>query len=356
MVRQLAENVSSIEVIVSLINDIASQTNLLALNATIEAARAGEAGKGFAVVAGEVKHLANQTARATDEITGKINNVRVGTDRAVLAIQAISSVIGEMNAIGSTVAAAVQQQTAATGEIARNIDQAAAGTREVSRSIGMVQGTARTTDQAAQEIDRAATSLARETVTLKSKVGGFLEAVRKGDSKNSENREYQDYVMKRAQEVSNLFEQAVKSGGISLEDLFDERYQQVAGSDPAQFVAKFTALTDRILPPVLESCFSLGQDVIFMAAVDRKGYLPTHNQRYSKPQGADPAWNAANALNRRIYDDKAGLAAARNTQPVLVQNYKRDMGDGVFASLVDISAPIMVNGRHWGALRLAYKV
>ena len=137
LINRLSENVTSIGEIVVLINSIASQTNLLALNATIEAARAGDLGKGFAVVAGEVKALANQTAKATDEIDAKIKAVRNVTADAVTATGSIAAVVKELSGISASVASAVEQQTAATGEIGRNIEEAAAGTEKVSRHIGV---------------------------------------------------------------------------------------------------------------------------------------------------------------------------------------------------------------------------
>ncbi|HIJ61290.1 MAG TPA: methyl-accepting chemotaxis protein [Rhodospirillaceae bacterium] len=178
LVLRLAENVSGISEIVSLINSIASQTNLLALNATIEAARAGEAGKGFAVVAQEVKNLANQTAKATEEISSKIAGIQSGTKEAVQAIESISQVISEVNIIGSTVAAAVQQQTAVTQEIARSVEQAAHGTQEVSRNIGVVENASRDTGAEAEQINRAACELAAQGDALKQEVTRFLQSVR----------------------------------------------------------------------------------------------------------------------------------------------------------------------------------
>ena len=178
MIQKLSENVASISEIVLLINSIASQTNLLALNATIEAARAGEAGKGFAVVASEVKNLASQTAKATEEISGKIGAVQSGTAAAVQAIESITQVIARMNQISASVASAVQEQTAATGEIARNVEQAALGTQHVSRNIGEVEAALHETGRAAAHTSQAANDLSRQSDVLKQEVRCFLDQVR----------------------------------------------------------------------------------------------------------------------------------------------------------------------------------
>ena len=177
-IQGLSQNVGKIGEIVNLINDIAGQTNLLALNATIEAARAGDAGKGFAVVAGEVKNLANQTARATTEIANQIKAVQDGTDTAVHAIASISSVIGEMAGISSAVAAAVEEQSSATSEIARNVEQAAVGTEDVSTNIVLVEQAARETGEAAGQIKDASADLSRQAEFLRHEVDQFLHQVR----------------------------------------------------------------------------------------------------------------------------------------------------------------------------------
>jgi len=177
-VHDLAQTSIRIGEVVGLITTIASQTNLLALNATIEAARAGEAGKGFAVVANEVKSLANQTAKATEEITNQIGSVQSATREAVRAIEGIVRRISEINEIAGAIAAAVEEQSAATTEIARNVQQAAAGTQEVSSSIGGVSQAASETGTAAEEVLAVARSLSQEAIGLKGMVDEFLGAVK----------------------------------------------------------------------------------------------------------------------------------------------------------------------------------
>jgi methyl-accepting chemotaxis protein len=177
-VSELSKAASRIGDVVELINTIAGQTNLLALNATIEAARAGEAGRGFAVVASEVKALAEQTAKATGEISQQISGIQAATQDSVAAIKEIGATIGRMSEISSTIAAAVEEQGAATQEISRNIQHAATGTQEVSSNITDVQQGATETGSASAQVYSAAKSLSGESNRLKLEVGKFLNSVR----------------------------------------------------------------------------------------------------------------------------------------------------------------------------------
>jgi methyl-accepting chemotaxis protein len=177
-VGELAKAASRIGDVVELINTIAGQTNLLALNATIEAARAGEAGRGFAVVASEVKALAEQTAKATGEISMQITGIQNATQESVGAIKEIGDTIGRMSEIASTIAAAVEEQGAATQEISRNVQQAAHGTTQVSSNIGDVQRGASETGSASAQVLSAAQLLSRDSERLKAEVGRFLNSVR----------------------------------------------------------------------------------------------------------------------------------------------------------------------------------
>jgi methyl-accepting chemotaxis protein len=177
-VKGLADASQKIGKVVELISSIAAQTNLLALNATIEAARAGDAGKGFAVVASEVKSLATQTAKATEDIAGQVAGMQQVTAEAVAAIGNIGATIHEISQIAGTIVTAVEQQNAATGEIARNVQQASVGTMEVSGNIAGVSDAASRTGGAANQVLAAATRLTTQAETLRRHIDRFLDEVK----------------------------------------------------------------------------------------------------------------------------------------------------------------------------------
>jgi methyl-accepting chemotaxis protein len=173
-IKELAEAGKRIGEVIKLISEIANQTNLLALNATIEAARAGEMGKGFAVVASEVKNLANQTAKATEEISAKIGEMQSATDCSVQAVKTIGQTIGNINEISTGIASAVEEQGAATKEIARNVQEASAGTAEVSASVVGISEAADHTGRAAVRVRVVSDKIIGEVKTLRAGVGRFL--------------------------------------------------------------------------------------------------------------------------------------------------------------------------------------
>jgi len=177
-VTALSQAAARIGDVVDLINTIAGQTNLLALNATIEAARAGEAGRGFAVVASEVKALAEQTAKATGEISHQIADIQSATQESVAAIKEISGTINRISEISSTIASAVEEQGAATEEISRNVTQAAQGTQQVASSIADVQRGASETGAASSQVLVSARTLSNDSARLKTEVDQFLATVR----------------------------------------------------------------------------------------------------------------------------------------------------------------------------------
>ncbi len=148
----------------------------------------------------------------------------------------------------------------------------------------------------------------------------------------------------------------IGSGKITLEAMFDDNYLPIPGTNPLQMRTGYLPFLEEILPSFQEAVLEFDPGIVFCVAVDRNGYLPAHNARFSKPQSTDPIWNYANCRNRRIFDDRTGLTAARNRQDFLTQTYPRDMGGGKLELMKDISTPITVAGRPWGALRMAVQV
>jgi methyl-accepting chemotaxis protein len=322
------------------ITRIALQTRLVAFNASVEAKRAGEAGRGFAVVAEAVKDLAAKVEQSSKLIMGTVSQLdaRIGA----LAREIVDDGRGD-----SGFHASLGRAEARVAEIAdsanRNVAICTSVLDAMQALAGQVDTTARALEQAR---GRAGTFLGVSESLLELTASSGVRTV---------DTPYIETAIATAQAISRRFEEAIARGEIAISELFDESYQPIAGTNPQQHATKFVALTDRLLPDLQEPVLDALPNVVFCAAVDRNGYLPTHNAKFSRPQGADPTWNAANCRNRRIFNDRTGLSAGRNTRRFLLQTYRRDMGGGHFVLMKDLSAPITVRGRHWGGLRIAYR-
>jgi methyl-accepting chemotaxis protein len=172
----------------------------------------------------------------------------------------------------------------------------------------------------------------------------------------TEDTPYIRAVKEAAAQLGTLLEAAVREGSISAADLFDTDYRAIEGTQPQQHLTRFVALAERLFPQVQEKLLSLSDKVVFCIAADRNGYIACHNRQYNHTQRpGDVAWNTANCRNKRIFNDRTGLASGRNTRPFLLQTYRRDMGGGRFIVMKEAAAPITVGGKHWGGLRLAFR-
>jgi len=172
-----------------------------------------------------------------------------------------------------------------------------------------------------------------------------------------ENREFIDLAKKAGAEISKCLEQLIVSQRLTAASLFDNDYAPIPGSNPQQYRTRYLDVLDEVLPPIQERMLASDERMVFSIAIDRNGYIPVHNLKYSQPQRpGDLAWNTPNCRNRRIFDDRAGLCAARSARPYLIQSYPRDMGNGVMVLMKEIDVPVRVLGKHWGGFRMAYKI
>lgn len=337
--NEMAENSKKISEITSLINEIAFQTNLLALNASVEAARAGEAGKGFAVVAQEVRALAQRSANASKDIGAIIKQsdekVRTGVALVSETGTVLNRIVEAIDSMGQQLDE-IEQASTDQSERVNGVTQAVTQINAATSGyLSVVQRTGKSVQDIDQQVANLATQIGFVTTTADRP---FLVAAREA-----------------AAQISELFDAAIDRGEMAEADFFDENYAPIQGTNPQQFMTRFVKFTDTYLPEIQENLLAVNPAIAFCAAVDRNGFLPTHNLKYCQPQGMDPVWNAANSRNRRIFNDPVGLACGRSEKPYLLQCYRRDMGGGVFVLMKDMSAPIKIRGRHWGGFRIGYK-
>ena len=354
-IETLRESLSSVSKISEEIATIARQTNLLALNAAIEAARAGEFGRSFAVVASEVKALSGKTAQATSEIGTTLAKLSSQADRLLAEGSSSAARAHRVSEGTRTIGAVVMATGSAITELRGEAEQIALQSEDIEQQCSGLEAQVA---EMVNGVEQSSTSFAK----ARDQLGRLLEVSETLIELTAEtgietpDTPFIQAVMTAALKIGQAFEHAIARGELSAADLFDRAYSPISGTNPEQFTTHYIEVADRILPTIQEPLLLLDKRVVFCAAVDRQGYLPTHNKKFSQPQSNDPAWNAANSRNRRMFNDRTGLAAGTHTKPFLLQTYRRDMGSGQYALMKDVSAPIMVGGRHWGGVRLGYSV
>jgi methyl-accepting chemotaxis protein len=335
------------------ITQIALQTRLVAFNASVEAKRAGDAGRGFGVVADAVKDLAAKVEVSSKDIMGTVSQLdsRIGTLAREISNETHAGG-GHAGRSARGGEGAVHRALAAVEQGVRRIHEASEHSHGVCGGLGtQMQGIESEMHRTTEALDA---SLARTDALLRISEE-LIECVAQSGTE-TDDTPYIRAAQQAAAQVAKLLEDALRTHTIAATDLFDAAYQPVAGSNPAQVTTRFDALAERLFPQVQERVLGMSEKMVYCIAVDRNGYVACHNQKYNQPQRAgDVVWNTAHCRNHRIFNDRTGLASARNQRPFLLQTYRRDMGGGQFVVMKEASSPIMVNGRHWGGLRVAFK-
>lgn len=324
------------------ITQIALQTRLVAFNASVEAKRAGDAGRGFGVVADAVKDLAAKVEQSSKQILGTVAELdsRIAALSREIQLQENAAQQGAFQRAVADVQDGVQS-------IASAADQSRAITAALNLQMRAMEGEFKQTGRSlSSAIERSETFL---------KVSENLIEVVATAGVQTEDTPFINAAVEAAGELEKLLHHALLADVISLADLFDDVYQAIPQTQPQQHTTRFIHLADRLFPQVQERVLGMNAKVVFCIAADRNGYIATHNKIYCKPQRGDVPWDTAHSRYRRIFNDRTGLSSARNTRPFLLQTYRRDMGGGHFVIMKEVAAPITVDGKHWGGLRLAFK-
>jgi methyl-accepting chemotaxis protein len=348
-----AAAMNQVQTVSSTIETIARKTNMLALNATIEAARAGDAGRSFAVVAAEVKKLAHDTRAATSQI---------------------ASTLGELT----------REATAVTTEIKTGVERSRAaqsgfGTisdtvREVSEIVGMVdrqtEGIAHSTSMIQTSVDRVKAGLTDFAADARANGNELLTAEKRLahlellsntmlDTLANSGAEIDDtpFILKAQEtcrQIKTAIENAIDEGEITLDEVFDQDYEVIEGSNPVQYNVRFNDPADRLVRPILDQTKGADGRIIGSAIGDMNGYLPTHLTERSHPQGPDPVWNDEHCRNKRMLIDDTTRMALASDRPATLATYRMELGDK-YIPVKNVFVPLWIKGRRWGNFELAYR-
>ncbi|CUB05784.1 methyl-accepting chemotaxis protein [Marinomonas fungiae] len=348
--ERLKQSADDIETITDVIKGVSEQTNLLALNAAIEAARAGEQGRGFAVVADEVRTLAGKSAEASQQIADMLNEVRNNTlrtrdDMAQVTEQSqlLEQELGDVTKIFLQITQDVRNASTSMEEIKQSSLGFQSTSLQINSSIDDISVSLATLSQRSKELSHQAGGLSQGAESVFLTLDGiphdsfFKDTLAEG--------------RQAADQIGKLFESWIDQGKISLDALFDQTYTPISNTNPTKYSTAYDQLTDQFLPDIQEPILERHRHILYAGAVDRKGYFPTHNRRYTKPLTGDYDKDLVNNRTKRIFSDPTGSRCGAHTDSFLMQTYKRDTGD----ILHDLSIPIYVKGKHWGGFRIGFQ-
>jgi methyl-accepting chemotaxis protein len=333
--------------IVDLINGIAEQTNLLSLNATIEAARAAEHGKGFAVVAEEVRDLSRRIRPATEEISSNINNMILIVKRTQAETDEISEysrqtgeIIGKATENFKNMVSDFEQANDELMKIASAIEELATNNNEVTAKVEQINSLSQdiATDMQSSEVSVKTLNMVTE------KMLAMVSTVNTGEGKF-------DQLIAHCNETAALYTKHLKGLKESGVNIFDFQYQKVPQTIPQKYTTSYTASFTQKMQPIFDERLGLTGGAIYCLAIDKNGYLASHHQKFSQPMTGDPQKDLLNSRQQRIYlNNTTEQRRCSHTEPMLLQTYLRDTGQ----ILNDLSIPIFIDGKHWGAMIVGF--
>lgn len=354
-ITSLGERSQAIGNIVKVIHEIADQTNLLAMNAGIEAARAGDGG--FGVVADEVSRLAERTRAATEQIGALIEAILADTSHAVTHIQRSNEQAGQCAELVRQATDSLQQINLGAREtmemvqdIAKAVDVQNQHTEEITGHVQDILSMAESNSHVAQRTLQGATLLDQFAVNL-SQVGAVFKFGPAGERAMCIHSKMPEVVRKAAGAAAAILADALQCGALQTDDLFDDQYHPIPATKPQKYHTRFDTVFDRIMPPLQEGLLERHPEIVYAICCDLRGYVPTHNNKFSKPLTGDEKVDFVGNRTKRIFEDPVGRQCGAHEQPFLLQTYRRDTGE----IMHDISSPIYVDGRHWGGLRIGYR-